>query len=229
MSLLCYPQDPLDIWCQILMTEEELCKGIKERIQADYGVEVDSNDVVQIPKLLESLSRLPHLLVRVCGIKSLGFKDQGVSKEYYPNHGYYVADQLVLNTQLLDDPQVFIDHSGRTLDRFEHTLYHEMGHGFDEHQKDAALQPDWLELSGWSKDPHPGLLRVTINEDGSPELVGDWWYSPSAVFPRFYAKRSPWEDYADCFSFYVGGLKDFLPASKISYFDNVLKDYIEGL
>lgn len=210
------------------MNEEELCNGIKDRIQATYGMEVEGNDLVQATKLIDSLSRLPIPLVLVCGIKSLGFKDQGVSKEYYPNHGYYIADQLVLNTQLIADPQVFLDPSGRTLDRFEHTLYHEMGHGFDEKQQDASLQSEWLSLSGWSKEPLPGLSRVTINEDGSPELVGEWWYDPRAGFPRFYAKRNPWDDYADCFSFYVGGLKGFLPSSKISYFDAVLSDYIEG-
>jgi hypothetical protein len=139
-----------------------------------------------------------------------------------------------------------------------------MGHGFDEEVgggpgREASLDPEWLELSGWSKEPDDGrsklvlksastlqhrfsrvsdlartlskkagTAKIVIREQGSPELVGEWYYDPKEGFPRFYAKRNPWDDYADCFAFYVGGLKGFLPANKIAYFDKALKAYLGG-
>ena len=201
--------------------------ALVDNIQRIYGIRVDGGHAEQLPVLWEALCRLPVGLVRSCGIKDLGFKDQGVSKEFYPNHGYYVDNMLVLNTQLVLDPQVFLDPSGRALDRFTHTLYHEMGHGFDDLRGDASVQEEWLSLSGWSKEPAAGLSRIVINEPGYPEMLGEWWYSAKAGFPRFYAKRNPWDDYADCFAFYVGGLKSFLPACKITYFDKALEGFME--
>jgi hypothetical protein len=55
-------------------------------------------------------------------------------------------------------------------------------------------------------------------------MVGEWYYDPKAGFTRFYAKRNPWDDWADSFSFYVGGLKK-LPDNKTEYFDKLLKKY----
>ena len=204
---------------------EGMLAQLLANLQGRYGIQVTDCDPVQAVKLGDTLERLPVALVEACGIKNLGFKDQGESREYYPNHGYYVDNLLVLNTQNITDPQVFQDASGRTLDRFEHTLYHEMGHGFDDLQHNASEAAPWTTLSGWSKEPFLGGKRIIISEEGVPEVVGEWFYDPRAGFPRFYAKRNPWDDYADCFAFYVGGLKGFLPPSKISYFDTVLAPY----
>lgn len=188
-------------------------------------MQVTCDDQAQAQKLAETLSRLPHALIAACGIKELGFKDLGVSREYFPNHGLYVDDKLFLNTQNIDDPIVHKDGSGRTLDRFEHTLYHELGHGLDKMRDNESQRDPWLSLSGWSKEPFPGGLKVIISEEGCEDVHGTWFYDSKASFPRFYAKQAPWEDYADCFAFYVGGLKDFLPAAKIKFLDGILSPY----
>lgn len=203
----------------------DMVPQVLSEIGERYGIAVTCEDSVQVNKLLEALRRLPAPLITACGIKDLGFKDLGVSKEYYPNHGLYVDSKLFLNTQNIDDPQVFQDPSGRLLDRFDHTLYHEMGHGIDEKLGNASMQDAWMSLSGWSPKPFPGGLKIIIREEGSPDLTDDWYYDSKAAFPRFYAKRTPYEDYADCFAFYVSGLKGFLPASKIHYFDEALADF----
>jgi hypothetical protein len=207
----------------------DLFSGIKEI----YDINVDRKAIPEcIQALYSSLQRLSPEVVKMCGIKSISFDDLGPSKEYYPNHGKYVNNTLILNDQLLKDPLLIIDSdNGSIINKFDQTLYHELGHGWDEAQgeeSDLSLKNDWQELSGWSKYPKPGLKRIHIKENGTPEVVGDYYYSPYARFTRFYAKRSPWEDWADSFSYYIGGAKSYLPKDKIEYFDKLLKKHLKG-
>lgn len=82
-----------------------------------------------------------------------------------------------------------------------------------------------MELSGWSKEPVPGLQRLSIKEPGTPEVIGEMYFDPGAGFTRFYAKRNPWDDFADSFAFYVAGMKSKVPGNKKEYFDKLLKQY----
>lgn len=206
-------------------------KNAPIEIENKYGIKVDESVEGKFAVLiLKALDRLPLELTKACGIVSLGIKDLGPSKEYYPNHGVYVSNTLYLNKWNTEDPWVVEDSLGNRLDRFDHTLYHEMGHGLDEvlgGEKDLSLQPEWLDLSGWSPEPKDGLKRVIIREAGSPELVGEWWYNPDAGYTRFYAKRNPWDDWADSFAYYVAGLKSYLPESKISYFNKLIGKFFK--
>jgi len=209
--------------------KSDLFSAIKEI----YDIDVDKKANPEcIQALYGSLQRLNPEVVKMCGIKSLSFEDLGPSKEYYPNHGKYINNTLVLNDQLLKDPNIIVDpDNGSILNKLDQTLYHELGHGWDEVQGekgDLSLMNDWLELSGWSKYPKPGHKRIHIKEKGSPEVVGEYYYSPYAKFTRFYAKRNPWDDWADSFSYYVGGAKSYLPKNKIAYFDKLLKKYLKG-
>lgn len=196
-------------------------------LAADYRIEVKQDSPQeQISRLTRSLAKIPKDLVRRCNILELGFKDMGPSKEYYPNHGYYVSNTLFLNTQLVKDPVVFKDPNGETLDRFDHTLYHELGHGFDHIESDLSEKDEWLALSGWSKEPEAGKVKIIIEDEGE-KLEGEWFYDPSSKFVRFYARRNPWDDFADTFAFYVAGLKGFIPSEKLEYFDRILGRYYE--
>lgn len=201
-----------------------------------YGIRlVENTNPEYLDILLDSVKRLPEKLVADCLILRLGFEDMGESKEYYPNHGKYIdGGTLILNNRLLDDRSVDICEKGNKLNKFDQTLYHELGHGWDAEQgksrglgKDLSLTPEWLDLSGWSPEPIPGLMRMTIREKGMPELRDDWYYSPDAKFTRFYAKRNPWDDWADSFAYYVSDLKSFLPENKIQYFDKELSKYFK--
>jgi hypothetical protein len=203
-------------------------------LRKDYGINLPqgtNDEYVEV--LLDSLKRLPTILIKDCGIVTLGFEDQGPSKEYYPNHGKYVNNTLFINQQIIEDPLLIVDpDSGASFNKFDQTLYHELGHGWDEFQSDdnviLSLKPEWMELSGWSEAPIPGHKRVIIQDKDSPKLVGEYYYSPEAEFTRFYAKRNPWDDWADSFSYYVANLKSFLPKNKIAYFDNMLGKYYKG-
>jgi hypothetical protein len=205
-----------------------------EHLKATYDIDMDPDtDEEHVKILSDSLAKLPPELVKDCGIKTLGFEDLGPSREYYPNHGRYKDNTLYLNQQIIDSPVLIVDpDSGAAANKFDQTLYHELGHGWDDvHGKNGtelSLQKEWMRLSGWSKSPIPGYKRVIIQELGTPVLKGEYYYSPDAGFTRFYARRNPWDDLADSFSYYVAGLKSFLPANKLAYFDKRLSKYFSG-
>jgi len=181
-----------------------------------------------VSRLARALHQLPDGLVKDCGIKDIGFEDLGESKEYFPNHGYYVGETLVLNTRLVDDPVVFKDTSGKILDRFDHTLFHELGHGWDMVKGELCKKPEWLQLSGWCEKPEDGKVRIVINDKDSEEnVVGEWFYDPSSKFVRFYARRNPWDDFADTFAFKVASMDGFIPDSKGQYFKDRMGSYYE--
>ena len=204
-------------------------------IRDRYGILVNPEaDIECLRMLKDSLNYVSPELVKECGIKGLDFEDLGPSKEYYPNHGVYRDNgTLVLNIQLLDDPLLIAEaDSGRAMNKFDQTLYHEMGHGFDHEHRvsdkedgDLSLQKEWMGISKWSKEPKPGLHRIRIKDKGTPELVGEYYFSPDAKFTRFYGKRNPYDDWADCFSYYVAGLRSFLPEDKLKYFDKRIKKF----
>jgi len=205
-----------------------LGEGSKKSLLDNYGMNSKDGEDHLFTITDTSLGRLPKDLVKDSGIKNVGFEDMGESKEFYPNHGYYVNNLLVLNSQLINDPYSYKDHSGRTMNKFDQTLYHELGHGWDDVMGLLSEQKEWLDLSGWSEEWKPGLKRVIITEEGQPEVRGEWCYNPDSGFTRFYAKRNPWDDFADTFAYYVAGMKSFLPGNKIEYFDRHLGRYYRG-
>jgi hypothetical protein len=152
----------------------------------------------------------------------------GRSRFFSPNHGYFVGNQVALNADIFyhpDHPEDFSDGQGHFITRSAETLLHEIGHAFDSQFGDLSLKEDWMELSGWSKEPMPGHKRLIIREPGTPEVVGEMFYAPEAQFTRFYASRNSYDDWADSFAFYVAGMKTKVPATKRAYFDRLLKKY----
>lgn len=167
-----------------------------------------------------ALVKMPAWSLSGCGISLIDFKDLGESAEYHPNHGYYIGGMLVLNHRMEQDSTVFKDaSSGKACPILEFVLYHEIGHGYDEFKGGLSEHSEWLALSGWSKVPGPGLQRITIVDEGRV-TEGEWCFDPSLEgFSRYYGMRNPWDDFADCFSFYIMGMHGFLPAKKKQYFD----------
>jgi hypothetical protein len=152
----------------------------------------------------------------------------GPNKPYYPNHGYFVGDKVVLNADIFyhpDLPDDFFDHRGYFLTRPQQTFIHELGHGYDEYHSVLSLQDEWLRLSDWNENYQPGLKRLIINDERAPRVIGEWFYNPNKEFTRFYAKRNPWDDFADSFAFYVGNIRDKVPEEKRGYLDMALKKY----
>ena len=197
------------------------------RMQDVYGIDISpSIDFSILRDIYRTISIFPPSLIKACGITRMEIReDMGPNRPYYPNHGYFVNHTVALNADIFrhpDQPDDFMDHRGYFLTRPSQTLYHEWGHGYDEYNGSPSLKDDWLRLSGWSKEQQPGLKRLIIRDSRAPEVIGEWWYSPEAKFTRFYGKKNPYDDFADCFSFYVGGLRSKVPENKKQYLDKML-------
>jgi hypothetical protein len=176
------------------------------------------------------LKPVPAKLIKDCGVRTIEIKYLGRNRECYPNHGWFSNSEnlIVLNSDIFihpDYPEDFSDNRGYSLSRCQETLLHELSHSSDASKGEPSLKPEWLSLSGWSKEPKPGLKRMTINEPGMPPKVGEWYYDPKASFVRFYAKMAPWEDWADSMAFFISGMKDKVPPKKAAYFTNILRAY----
>jgi len=173
---------------------------------------------------------IPPALIKKCGIKTLRLRnDMGPNKPYYPNHGYFdTKDEVALNADIFYNPDLpddFFDHHGYFLDRPTQTLLHEFSHAFDWANGNLSYKDDWTKLSGWSPEYKKGLKRLIINDKRAPKVVGEWFYDPKSEFTRFYAKRNPWDDWADSSAFYLGKLRSKVPSKKLPYFDNIYKKY----
>jgi hypothetical protein len=208
-------------------------KKIKDR----FGIPSKAaSNVDQIHWILREtyniLYPIPPELIKACEISAFIFRFLGISKPKFPNHGYYRESDksITLNTDIFihpDQPEDFIDDKGYFLTRAEETLLHEMGHSLDAALGNISTQSAWMKLSGWSKEPKPGLERLCIKDKGTPDVIGEMYYDPKFKadgFTRFYARRNPWDDFADSFSMWLG-LKDKVPATKARYLDNLLKKY----
>jgi len=207
-----------------------------DKLQEDFGLRLILDkgvyDASSIARQIYAILRpVPAPLIKDCGVNTLFLRFLGENKPYYPNHGYYrAADQsITLNTDIFyhpDQPDDFFDSRGYFISRAAQTLLHELSHGYDANHGELSLQPAWMSLSGWSQTYKPGLKRLLIKDPGAPEVLGEMFYDPHVgAFTRFYAKRNSWDDFADSFSMFVGGLKDKVPANKRAYFDKLLAKY----
>jgi hypothetical protein len=204
----------------------------KDRYDMAIGTVGDISDLSNVLRQTYFILRpVPANLIKACGVVKLLLRsDMGPSKPYYPNHGYFDPSTLdiALNVDMFynpDFPDDFTDHRGYFLTRAQQTLIHELGHAYDHQLHDISLQPEWMSLSGWSKEPQPGLKRLIIREPGAPEVMGEHYYRPDAEFCRFYSSRNSYDDFADAFGYYVAGLKTKVPSAKRAYFDKLLKAY----
>ena len=209
-----------------------------EKIKSRFGFPSQADpkidDIYWILRETYNILRpIPPDLIKDCGVVRLIFKNLGPNKPLYPNHGYYrESDRTVtLNSDMFihpDQPEDFFDKNQYFLTRAGETLYHEFGHGFDFNHGELSLQPAWMVLSGWSKEPGPGLERLHIKDKGAPEVIGEYYFNSKFKadgFTRYYAMRNPWDDWADTFAYYLSNLKNKVPSTKSKYFDNLLKKY----
>lgn len=207
-------------WETLLLKNFGLIIKLEPKVQDSFWI---------IRNIYNTLKSIPPNLIKECGIKNIIIRDDmGPSRPYYPNHGYFIHDEVNLNENIFrhpDEPEDFYDHKGYFLSRPQQTILHEFGHGYDAYHDDLSLQSPWLCLSGWSYDPKPGLQKLHIKEKGVPEVIGEMYYDPKAEFTRFYAKRNSYDDWADCFSFYVAGMRNKVPQKKCDYFDKLLVKY----
>jgi len=207
-----------------------------DKIEDTFNIKVSSKEPdyevesVVSRQIYLTLLKMTSPIVKDCGVHNFFLKNMGPSKSFYPNHGYFLSGTgtITFNVNIFtdpDQPEDFIDPHGFFVSRAVQTVFHEMAHAFDENKGDLSGKPEWMKLSGWSKEPKPGLKRLIIKDPGTPPVVGEMYFDPKAGFPRFYAKRNNYDDFADCFSFYLAGLQDKLPLNKQEYFKKLFSIY----
>jgi len=205
---------------------------LKSKLFDLYGIRIEFESAIEnkefiVKSVLNILKDLPIKLIKNCGVKRLQIRNLGENREFYPNHGFYIGDLIALNSNIFLDPDMpedFENSRGYRVSRPTQTLIHEIGHAIDFRLGDISLKPDWLSLSGWSKEYKPGLKRLLIKEKGTPDVVGEWFYDPSAEFSRFYGKKCPEDDLADSVAYYFS-LTDKVPPTKRKFLENILKVY----
>ncbi|MFO0841536.1 MAG: calcium-binding protein [Gemmataceae bacterium] len=111
------------------------------------------------------------------------------------------------------------------------TVFHEIGHNWDDTGENGAIG-DFRGLSGWQRHDNGGGSRFP--PDGY-RLSGDgqWDYRANAAFPRDYGRKSPLEDFADSFAAYfmrrAGLPAEANPANapaKVTWVDNFLNTVV---
>jgi hypothetical protein len=207
--------------------------SLKSKLFDLYGWTIEFEPAIEnkefiAKSVLNILKDLPIKLIKSCGVKRLQLKNLGLNREYYPNHGFYIGDLIALNSNIFLDPDMpedFENSRGYRVSRPTQTLIHEIGHALDFRLGDISLKPEWLSLSGWSKEYKSGLKRLLIKEKGTPDVVGEWFYDPKAEFFRFYGKKCPEDDFADSLGIYYSLINDKIPTSKRKFLENLLKVY----
>lgn len=217
------------------LSEDSSLSYWKNQLRNKYGLEAKIGEDIHdagwiLREICLILRPIPEALIRACELNTIELRsDMGENREFSPNHGWYVNHSVTLNADIFyhpDQPDDFVDFRGYFLTRPQQTIYHEFSHALDEVLGHISEKGAWMKLSGWSIEPKPGFKRLIIDEPGTPKVVGEMYYDPQiAEFTRFYGSRNPWDDFADATAFYIGNLKDKVPATKRAYLDNLLKKY----
>ncbi len=150
-------------------------------------------------------------------------------------HGQYTPEikELVLNPNIFDYKTQYGSGDNK-VSSYIHTIIHEIGHAIDGFR--LSLSKEWLDISDWKQHPidnkvPDGYKRYietrpgrTCDEEGNKK--SDWIYKEETEFVKEYSKKSPFEDFADCFSFVVLGFDNKFKGEsgklKLNYIKNIL-------
>lgn len=176
----------------------------------------------QKERINKILSKIPQGLVQKVFSKIELDNELANTNSKFKSYGKYnkVTKELRVNPAVFNSEDFLSKDKSNKMSKLEHALYHEFGHSIDEVYK-FSEDPNWLKLSGWEQNYKGNDKKRLVIPIDNGNIESLWYYSSNASFPRWYASRSPKDDFAECTSFYLGGLSDRLPKDK--------KQFIEGI
>lgn len=178
----------------------------------------------QKERINKILSKIPQGLVQKVFSKIELDNELANTSSKFKSYGKYnkVTKELRVNPAVFNSED-FKDKDD-SMTKLEHTIFHELGHGIDEIYK-FSDDPKWLKMSGWEQN-YKGTdkKRLVIPTDNG-NIESAWYYDPSSDFPRWYASRSPKDDFAECAAFILGGLeKRFKNRDKVNYINQKISE-----
>lgn len=219
---------------QVIAVKRQLLRvSVYRELLAAQGVAIDPDLTEdQAKKVVLTFSHLPEEFVKRY-LKTLVLANLGAVHGKWEHEG----KTMTINPSVFDMKKYF--GGGRfitSVPEYVHVLIHELLHSLDTHFS-LADSKKWLEISGWKFSPKKtpdGCARYIENRPGWDKRgprASRWVYKRGANFVRNYAKKNPYEDYAESACFYTMGLlnsfKGQVGAKKIKFVKKVM-DFLSG-
>lgn len=133
-----------------------------------------------------------------------------IKNDKYQTYGKYnpKVKELKLNPKVFMTKDFTDDQSHKLMPMLNYVVLHEVAHDLW-NSLPPEKQQEWIDISGWILDPivKQGLVNLVIPKE-KESVRSNWYYDKQAEksFPRWYSKKSPKEDFCDCYVFIKSGL-----------------------
>lgn len=134
-----------------------------------------------------------------------------VDNEKYKTFGKYNTSngELKLNPKVFSANDFEDERTKKRLPMLDYVLLHEVAHDIWKNLGEEGQQ-QWMQISGWELNPifKEGKKNLVIPQSDGKQEVSNWYYDQQAEesFPRWYAKKTPKEDFCDSWVFIKRGL-----------------------
>ncbi len=205
-----------------------------ETVGQKYGFKLDETCTKEYLEILDKVFGLFKTEFIDSIFTLITFSDIGACHgEYEPS-----TKKLTINPSIFDYKSEYGSKDNK-YPSYIHTLLHEIGHAIDNFR--ISLDPSWLSISDWKQLPiqdeiPKGYERYIEKRNGRStgdknEDHSDWIYKKDTEFVREYSKKTPFEDFADSFSFAIlkfdNKFKGETGKKKLEFMQNIIKDKIK--
>lgn len=104
-----------------------------------------------------------------------------------------------------------------------HEICHSIFDGLSPQQKQQ-----WYDLSGWKTGTGEGQAEPYVEKrPGWPSYTSEWTHKKGITFPRHYSEKSPDEDFADCFAFFLLGKPHQMSPNKKQFLQDLVNQKVK--
>lgn len=104
-----------------------------------------------------------------------------------------------------------------------HEICHSIFDGLSPQQKQQ-----WYDLSGWKTGTGDGQAEPYVEKrPGWPPYTSEWTHKKGITFPRHYSEKSPDEDFADCFAFFLLGKPHQMSPNKKQFLQDLVNQKVK--